>query len=99
MDCQDIPYYRPVVAISSISRVWLWAISYKLSQIPSFDKVDYLFLQLEIIFSIVPLVFVKLAILVFVPLEEVGLDFARSLHKLFIFDLHELLSYGSIERR
>ena len=61
--------------------------------------VGYLLLQLEAIISIVPMVSVKFAILIFVPLEGLGLDFLRPLHKLFIFDLHEHLSYRSIERR
>ena len=74
-------------------------ISDKLSQIPSFDEVDYLLLQLEIILNIVPMVPVKLAILVFVSLEGVGLDFSWPLTKLFVFDLHEHLGYRSILRR
>ena len=46
-----------------------------------------------------PMVLVKLAILVLISLVRVGLDFPRPFHKLFIFYLHEHLSYRSIERR
>ena len=81
MDWLDIPYCRPIVAISSVRQVWTWATSYKLSEISSLDKVGYLLLQLETISSIVSMFFMKLAILVFVPLEGFGLDFP----KLFIF--------------
>ena len=74
-------------------------IIYEISQIPSLDKVGYLLIQLEIIFSIVPMVSMKLVILIFVPLEGFDLDFPRPLHKHFVFDLHKHLSYRSIERR
>ena len=45
-----------------------------------------------------PMISVKLAILIFVTLEVVSLDFPWSFHKHFIFDLHKHLSYRGIER-
>ena len=69
------------------------------SQISSSDQVSYLFLKLETILSVVPMILVKLAILILVSLVRVGLNFPGSLHKIFIFDLYEHLSYKSIERR
>ena len=64
----------------------------------SLDQVDYLLLQLEAILSIVPMVFVKLTIFVFISSEGVSLDFPRPLYKFFILNFHEYPGNGSIER-
>ena len=74
MNSLDITYGQSVVAISYIRQVRMWMISNILSQISSFDLIGYLIFKLEIIFSIVPMVPVKLAILVHVPLVGIGLD-------------------------
>ena len=46
-----------------------------------------------------PMVLMKLIIFVLIPLEEIDLNLPRLLHKFFIFDLHEYLGYGDVERR
>ena len=64
----------------------------------SLDQIGYLLLKLKTILSVVPIVSIKLAILIFISLIGAGLDFFRALHKLLIFYFHEHLGYGSIER-
>ena len=58
-----------------------------------------MFLQLEAVFNVVPMVSVELVILVLVSLTGVGLDLPRPLYEFLVFNLHEYLGYGSIEKR
>ncbi|GFS33587.1 hypothetical protein Acr_00g0029450 [Actinidia rufa] len=98
MNHLDISRCWSVVAISSIRRVGTWAISNIFFEISPLDQVSYLLLQLEAVFSVVPMVLVELAILVLISLSGVGLDLSKSLYEFLVFDLCEFLSYESIER-
>ena len=44
------------------------------------------------------MILVELIVLVLVSPMGVGLDLPRSLHKVFVLDLHEHLAYRGIER-
>ena len=79
-------------------RVRTWAINI-FSEISPFDQVNYMFLQLEAVFSVVTMVLVELVILVLVSLTGVGIDLPRTLYEFLMFNLREYLGYGSIERR
>ena len=68
------------------------------SSIP-LDKINYLLLQLEAVLSVMSMILVELTILILIPLEGVGLDLFWPLHKVFILDLHEHLSYRGIEKK
>ena len=99
MNHLDISCCWSIVIISSIRRVWIRAINNILPQISPFDQVGYLFLQLETILSVMPMVLVKLTILILVSLEGVGLDFPWPFYEFFIFHLHEYLDDMSIKGR
>ena len=73
--------------------------SNKLSQVSLLDQTSYLFLQLEAILSVVSIILVELTILVLIPPEGVGLDLPKTLHKVFILDLHEHPGNRGIKRR
>ena len=89
----------PIVSVSSIRRICMWAINYIRSQISSLNQVSHLLLQLEAILSVVPIVFVELTILVLVPSEGISLDLPRPLYKVFILDLNKHLGNKGVKGR
>ena len=99
MDHLYISFCGSFIPIPPFQRVRLGAISNILPHIPLLDKVGYLFFKLKIIFSVMPVISVKLTILIFISLSGINLDFSRPFDEFFVFDLSEHLGDEGVEVR
>ena len=99
MDGLGISSSMFVVDISPIRCCSSWGIKYKLLQLPPFDQITYLFLQLETIFRVMAVISVKFTVFVLVSSEWVSRNFFRPFHEFLILDLHKYLSNEGVERR